>query len=163
MIILFRVRLEMSFEKWIFVLFFISELSALNFHCFLIVICGVIITSITSLLDGLLDFGQEPTTILQYHNFKSKLSKDAKISISFIETDISQSQDSRGKDLYFSPLFLLIQERFDIYFQFCIWDDYLLFSVTSWLFILIFVYKSCISGQWFKLKYSALKISIGWY
>ena len=80
MIILFRVRLEMSFEKWIFVLFFISELSALNFHCFLIVICGVIITSITSLLDGLLDFGQEPTTILQYHNFKSKLSKDAKIS-----------------------------------------------------------------------------------
>ena len=57
----------MSFEKWIFVLFFIPKLPD-------------IITSITNLLDGLLDFSQKPPAILQYHNFKCKLSKDAESS-----------------------------------------------------------------------------------
>ena len=57
----------MSFEKWIFVHFSIPKLPD-------------IITSITNLLDGLLDFSQKPPAILQYHNFKCKLSKDAESS-----------------------------------------------------------------------------------
>ena len=101
----------MLFEKWISILFLTLKLLALNLYRSFIFICRVIITSITDLLDGLLDFGKKPTifystitTNVNWARMQKVLSSLILSGFSFVETDISQSQDSKRKDSAISIL-----------------------------------------------------------